>query len=1250
MKWTKEQESIIELKNSNILVSAAAGSGKTAVMVERIIRLVKDGQDIDRFLVVTFTKAAAAGMKQKIQKSLVKALQNKEGNIKHLRRQLSLLNRSMITTIDSFCMDVTKKNFHLTDIDPNFRVGDRSELSILLQESIDEALEDFYANIEDNENFRKLVEGFTGNRGDDELSEIIRRAYKFILSFPDPFAWLNDSVDQMNISGEDLKNSKWLEEIKNHIRLLLDGAKGYLNTALEICKEPNGPLLYIDTLKKDIDIVENLENLLNSDMEEFIEAVKGFKAPRAAAFKEKDNPDVDIEKQIDVNGSKNSNSMRAKYRKIITSIKELLPYDLDYSMYADEINLMQGSIAALRDLIIMTDANYKEKKKDKSIVDFNDLEHYALEILRKENDEGEYEPSEVADYYRKKYNYIFIDEYQDSNSLQETIIDQIKRENNLFMVGDVKQSIYRFRLADPSIFNQKYESFTRDSEDLNSDVIDRKIDLNKNFRSRDEVLSATNFIFENIMTKELGEIEYDEKAALNTGSDFSVNTPVELHIIDKNATEETDDQEDNDLDDRVINSVIDQEIESMETAELEALFAVSRIKKLMKEETCIAGKPEEGQKKTRKIEYKDIVILLRSPSSWAGIFEEWFHKEDIPFYYEGGKGYYETLEVKIIVNLLKLIDNIRQDIPLLSVMRSPIGKFTTEELLEVRLKYPREKHFIGALNKYVFHGKDDKEFSQALVDKLENFTDKIYDWSYKSRYSHLNDLIWNILMNPDISYYNFVGALPNGKMRQANLRMLADLAYEFEKTSMRGLFKFLRYIEKLDKGSDDRGQAKTLGENDNVVRLMSIHKSKGLEFPVVILCGLNKQFNMQDTRNKILLHKNYGIAPKYVNIDERIEKETLARRAIKIKIKKENISEEMRVLYVAMTRAVDRLIMAGSVGKLENKARNWRRGTSKHSVYKGISYMDWICSSLFNKVNFEHFNEIMEDGHWKGWNLQLITRMDLSLNLSDEINLKEKNLAMMDEFKNSKNSPHYEEIGRRLTYKYQYMTSVDIPTKLSVTELKNLNNTEFKKLRYKIPSLVDIFDYNDKDGKFSLDKKITGAEVGTLLHFVMEHLDLKGSLNQEDIINTINKMEDRKLLTKMEAKIAISTYAKKVEGFFRSTIGKRIISSPEVYREAPFVFRKKASGVLDGLNEEDLILVQGIIDCYFIEGEEAIIVDYKTDKIDETKEIAPQIEVLKREYYDQVAMYKEALEKITDKKVKECYLYLFSIGKEVLII
>lgn len=1255
MNWTKEQQRIIDLKNSNLLVSAAAGSGKTAVMVERIIQLVKSGENIDNFLVVTFTKAAANGMRRKIQKSLTSAVTSREGNTKHLRKQLNLLNKSMITTIDSFCMDVVKKNFFLANIEPNFRVGDSNELDILLTESIDEALEDAYSTLDDN--FKILIEGFTNIRGDEELVEIIIKAYKFILSFPDPFGWLNKSSDMLDCTEENLKKSVWFKELRNHIEMMLQGAMGFLNTAHAICCEVDGPYLYVDALDYDMKLIQKLIKLLDSDFSEFVTELNNFKAQRAPSFKAEKYPEVNIEKQIEIAGGKingkQQQGLRDKYKETVKSINKLLIYGSDFKLYAEDIKKMHGSIGALASIIVKVDEKYKEKKSAKTILDYNDLEHFALKILRASSAESStgYEPSSAAMNYKNKFNYIFIDEYQDSNSLQEAIIDQIKRESNLFMVGDVKQSIYKFRLADPSIFNNKYDTYEKDRDDLPEGKINRIIDLNKNFRSRYEILDATNFIFNNIMTKELGEIDYSEEVFLNPGAEFETRTNVELSIIDMDSKVGEEEYLDNDSDDEYVKSEVDEEIESMQTAELEALYAAQKIKDLLKTHICESGKSE-----TRTTEFKDIVILLRSPLNWAGIFEERFKKEDIPFYFDGGRGYYETLEVQVLLNVLKLMDNMRQDIPLISVMRSPIGNFTTEEILEVKLKFPQFKYYVSAFNSYARiadeiekgqNSDDYIDYSLELAYKLKKLRDQITEWSYKSRYSHLSDLIWSILI--ESKYYYFVGSLPNGKTRQANLRMLADKADDYEKTSMRGLFKFLRYIEKMNKKSNDTGTAKTLGENDNVVRLMSIHKSKGLEFPVVILCGANKQFNLQDTRQKILFHKICGIGPKCIDVENRTEKDTLARVAIQNMIKKENLSEEMRVLYVAMTRAVDKLIMVGTVKKLENVSKKWRRGHSKYFVLKGIKYLDWIGSCLFEKVNFQDLEEVFHKGQQKNWNVNRITRSSLSTKMNEELDNKNERIQMLDEFKLKANSEYYDEITRRLEYTYPFESSVKVPNKLSVTEIKNLKEEDFKRLRFNIPGLEDFIEYDETRDAFNLDKKITGAEVGTTLHMVMEHIDLNKSLSKESILEQINEMINKRLLTEQEAKVLKNTYADKIEMFFKSTIGTRMKNAKMVYREAPFVLRKNAQDVLNKLNKDDLVLVQGIIDCYFLEDGEAVIVDYKTDAIDESNSIDLQVEELVKIYRDQINLYKEALEKIKGIKVKESYLYLFSVGKEVLV-
>ena len=1209
MDWTQQQQRIIDLRNSNILVSAAAGSGKTAVLVERIINIVKnESVDIDKFLVVTFTNAAAAGMKQKIQKALVKAAQEEDGNLRHIRRQLNLLNKAQITTLHSFCLYVVRKNFHLLGIDPDFRIGDNSELSILLQESIDEVLERAYTD--GSEDFRALVEAFTKNREDDDLSTIISKTYKFILSFPDPLIWLENSVDYINITEEEFKKSLWFKEIDEYVKMQLDGAKEIINVGIKICEEPDGPILYKNTLIKDMALVEEMLCLLKSDFISFVDAIHSFKAPTLKGYR-KDDPEL-----LRVNEGKLTEikeKLRGEYKDIINGLKKLFPYNT-LDKYVEEISYMYTSIAALKDLIVDLYDTYKCKKLENGIVDFNDLEHYALEILRN-NDES----SDIAKSYQDKFEYIFIDEYQDSNSIQETIIAQIKRNDNLFMVGDVKQSIYRFRLADPSIFNKKYTEYEHDNGKLKEDTVDRIIELNKNFRSRKEILAATNYLFSNIMSKDIGEIDYKENVYLNHGIEFPDENPVELNIIDRASINDYEYEDD--------------EIESLEAAELEALFAVKKIKELLNQETYDPKKEE-----LRNITYKDIVILLRSVKNWSNVFEEVFNREGIPFYFDGGSGYYETIEIQLIINLLKLIDNIKQDIPLISVMRSTIGNFTTEELVEIRVKFPYGPYY-DACNQYK-GCLDDIKIDKYLVNKLDNFFNKIYDWTTRSKYTHLNDLIWEILM--ETNYYDFVGSLPYGKIRQANLRLLTDKAFDFEKTSMRGLFKFLRYIEKLSNISENKTRtAKTLGENDNVVRLMTIHTSKGLEFPVVILCGLNKKFNIQDVTPKILMHKEYGIGTKYVNVEKRVEYQTLSRKAIGNKITLENLSEEMRVLYVAMTRAIDRFIMVGSISSLDTKIKKWRRGHSKYFIYKGSSYLDWICSCLFEGINLEGLNDILAKGQYKDWNVNRVAYSDI---IKEKSKVDQKDIIeKLKDLENYSNKNIYDEVERRLNFKYNYNKSVNTPTKLSVTESKSLDLDKFESLRYNIPSLSNLFEYDEKNRKFKLDKmEYSGTEIGTLIHLVMENIDIKGKLDKSDLIGQLENLMSKNILTQAEERFIITRYLDKIEAFYNSKIGIRLRKSDFIKREVPFVLKKKASEMINNLDECDDILIQGIIDCYFYEGDDVVIIDYKTDTINDS-----QIEDIKSKYRGQIALYKEALEKIEKKRVKEAYLYLMSLGKEI---
>ena len=1204
MKFSPSQQEVINLRDKNILVSAAAGSGKTTVLVERIINLViNENEDIDKFLIVTFTNAAASGMKQKIQKSLVKAVQN-SSNKDHLRHQLNLLYKSNISTIHSFCIDVVRKNFHVIGIDPNFRIGDVNEVDILLNESIDEVLEKSYA--EKSAGFIRLVESFTGNRGNFELNEIIKDVYKFILSFPDPLDWLEDSVEMLNLSVEDLESSAWLEAVRDNSKLLLDGAHEALSSAAKLCHEADGPYTYSEAVLEDLKNINNLQTLLKSSFKEFVEELHLVLFPSLKALRGKAKDEVSLEKQDGVK------SLREEYKKAIVNLRKMIP-NRTFFEFAHDINYMYEPMKALYNIIFDLNENFKTKKLEKSIADFNDVEHYALQVLRQ---------SEIKETYKNKFKYIFIDEYQDSNSLQEELLSQIKRENNLFMVGDVKQSIYRFRLADPSIFNEKCNSYPK----VNDDGLNRRIDLNQNFRSRKEILNGINYIFNNIMSVNIGEVDYNEDVFLNCGAVFkeSEDCFTELHIIDKNSLESEE---------------LEDEIKSMKTAELEATLAVKSIRELLLKHKNgpIKEDIETKETKTEKIQYKDIVILMRSVSSWAGIFEEVFNNEGIPFYFDGGAGYFETIEIQIILNLLKIIDNIRQDIPLLSVMRSPIGSFSTEDLVKIRIASPKF-NFVDAV--YEYKNKWDNE----LAKKLNSFIEKVESWKKRSRYTHLNDFIWEVLM--ETNYYYFVGLLPKGNLRQANLRLLTDKAFEFEKTSMSGLFNFLRYVEKLNVSSGETGSAKTLGENDNVVRLMSVHKSKGLEFPVIIMCGLNKKFNRTDVAKNILKHKDFGIAPKFIDPNERIYRETFPRMAVKNVIKIENLSEEMRVLYVAMTRAVDRLIMIGTVDNFENKLKKWQRSPSLYNIYMEESYLDWICTCLFNGADsnkiFKSVNDkdciykmqyrINDNTYSTNWNINRMTLNQISIKKQEAVVVKRARLNEINDFKNHDNSDFKNEIERRLSYKYTFSSSVNVPTKLSVTDIKILKQEKMERIKYKIPALRDIPQFKEDEG-------FTRAEIGTIVHFVMQHININESLTPDNISSQIFDMVNKKNLTEKEAKVID---VNKINEFFKTSLGERMKSSPLVEREVPFVIKKSANEIINTLNKDDIILIQGIIDCYFLEDEEIVIIDYKTDEI-----INGDYEIVKKEYSSQILSYKEAVEKITNKKVKGCYLYLFEAGKAV---
>ncbi|SET07243.1 DNA helicase/exodeoxyribonuclease V, subunit A [Natronincola peptidivorans] len=1187
--WTKEQKAAIDARESNLLVAAAAGSGKTAVLVERIKEIIlQDKIDIDKLLIVTFTNAAAGEMRERIADAIIKELEKKNENEEHLRRQMTLLNKASITTVHSFCIEVVKKHFHFIDVDPSFRIGDITETGILQLEALEELLEKEYEK--QHPTFLEVVERFGGTREDTPLQDLILKIYRFIQSQPKPYAWLRNQVEDFNIDIEGFEDSVWVKTIKETISINIQGAIDLLEEAEVICNKPNGPEKYLDAIQDDKKQMKATLLAMEKGFGVFYKTVEGFKHKSLSRGKQ----------DVDENLKEEVKSLREKAKDILKNIKTdiviLSPQD-----YVDDLEILYPLMCYLYQLVKDFGERYTEKKKERGIVDFNDLEHYALDIL--ENDKA-------AEEYRAKFEYIFVDEYQDSNIVQETLIQYIKKDNNVFMVGDVKQSIYRFRLADPTLFIDKYESFQLQEGSLN-----RRIDLARNFRSRGEIIDGVNFIFKHIMSKALGEIDYNEDAYLYQGGSFQdiADPSIEVEIIEKDyeGAEE-----------------LEEEIEELEDIEVEARIVAQKIKNLLNQKIY-----DSEEKTYRKLQYKDMVVLMRTTQNWGEIFLETFLREGIPAYADANTGYFEAVEVSMFMNLLKVIDNKRQDLPLLSVMRSPIGKFTIEELIAIRI-YHKKGSFFEAIDQYIHSNHN------PLTEKLNNFIQSLNQWSNEARFMKIDEFLWKLFI--DTGYLYYVGAMPGGSQKQANLRILLDRASQFEKTSIKGLFNFIKFIEKLERSKGDMGSAKILGENDNVVRIMSIHKSKGLEFPVVITAGLGKNFNLRDVNADVLLHKDLGLGPKFTDLSLRTYRDTIAKLAMKDKIKMESLSEEMRILYVALTRPVDKLILVGSVKNLSKLVEKWSKSINPYMLASGRNYLDWIGMVLTKHPDGEALRQLAEIELDKDkllqdpshWSVSLKNRKDIVLEEQEKSIQRKEVEKRLKEYDSKAITSHKNSMDTILNWKYPHRKATSIPSKLSVSEIKKSSIATMESIVYKIPNLVRKPKFLEGTKTFS------AAERGTILHFVLQHLSLASVEKVEDIKKQLQWMTMKELLTEEEVE---TVEIAKIVSFLNSQLGQRMLKAKKVYRETAFNIKKKAKDVIDGLEDcDESLLVQGIIDCYFEEDEGLVLLDYKSDYIPNGN-----INIVVKKYDIQLQLYKEALEKITEKKVKESYLYLFDLDQAV---
>lgn len=1237
--WTEDQWKAIMARNKDILVAAAAGSGKTAVLVERIIQKILSEEktiNVDELLVVTFTNASAAEMRHRIGEALEKAI-NQDPGSRHLRKQLSLLNKASISTLHSFCMEVIRKYYYLIDVDPGFRIADETEAQLIRDEVIDELFEEEYGK-KDNERFFKLVDSFTSDRSDHALMEIVRSIYDFARSNPLPEHYLQSMIEMYDISGVlNLEELPFIHSLLYDIELQLEGAKEMIKRGLELTKIPGGPAPRAENFLDDLNVIETLIRANQESWTTLYQAMQTWSFSRAKPVK-----GDHFEKELTDKAQK----LRDKAKKKIQDVKEEL-FSIKPESFLRDMEEIRPLIETLVGLVSIFAERFAAAKREKGLVDYADLEHYCLEILTGEiTENGEFRPSEAALSYRSHFNEVFVDEYQDTNMVQETILKLIAKEDeqngNMFMVGDVKQSIYRFRLAEPNLFLGKYNRFRQDGE-----ASGLRIDLARNFRSRKEVLEGTNYLFKQIMGIKVGEIEYDEAAALRPGAPYPEDEPypIELLLINQMAEgKEPSFEQETESDPETDSAEFDKA--DLENSQLEARVMAAKIKQLIAAGTQVYN---PKTKSYRPIMYRDMVILLRS-MTWAPQIMEEFKQQGIPIYANLSTGYFEATEVAIMMSLLRVIDNPFQDIPLASVLRSPIVGLNEEELAKIRLH--KKGTFWDAVKSFCrsTQGENTEEF----YEKVRRFYDQLEEWRLKARQGSLAELIWQLYRNTQ--FYDFAGGLPGGKQRQANLRALYDRARQYEQTSFRGLFRFLRFVERMMERGDDLGAARALGEQEDVVRIMTIHSSKGLEFPVVFIAGLSRTFNMTDIRKPYMLDKEFGFAAKYVNPEKRISYPSLPQIAFKRKKKMEMLAEEMRVFYVALTRAKEKLYLIGSLKDADKIIDQWNE-TVPHQDWllqdyeraSAASYLEWVGPALIRHQDCKELRKSDKNTpfvpdeiicHPSSWKITLIPADDIK-NQEFEVGTNEDEYLEMVEKKLEVpvTSAINTEIHSRLTWEYSFTNAAVHRSKQSVSEMKRQRELSDEQSG---TELIRKFKKSiTKRPKFMQEKSLSPAERGTALHMVMQHVDLTNQLSEDRLLEQLKWMVDHELLTAEQAEVIDTTLILK---FFQSELGRRMTNAQMVNREIPFTLSLPASEVYPSWQGgEEPVFIQGIIDCVFEDENGLVLVDYKSDGIyDRFKGGFLQAKpILEDRYRLQINLYTKALEQIWKRKVNERYLFFF---------
>lgn len=1236
VNWTKEQQEAIDTSGTNLLVAAAAGSGKTAVLVERIIQKLINQTDpinIDEILVATFTNASAEEMRNRIGAGLEKAIAADPTSYQ-LKKQLSLLQRASISTLHAFCTQVVRQYAYLLDLDPGFRIGDEMEIDLIKQDVIGEMFEEAYS--EDNEDFERffhVVNMFSNDRSDVEVENLIIQLYTFAMQNPWPEQWLRSVAEDYNLPVDVTEGDlSWLELLKSEVRDQLQAFREAITRALAITEEADGPHHYAAALTVDLEFI----NMAINHQENWDELQEVFVTSKLKSLSSK---------RVECDESKKEviKQLRQGFRDEWNKMKKNL-FSRKLSAHLEDMRTLYPAMKELTDVVIEFKERLSAVKREKALVDFSDLEHFCLEVLiDPASTMEEIIPSDVANAYKKQFKEVLVDEYQDINLVQETILSVISDQagpGNMFMVGDVKQSIYRFRHAEPTLFIDKYKRFAED------DTLGKRIDLAKNFRSREAVLTGANYIFRQIFDEAVGEIDYDERAELIYGNLGYEDTPfenpeAELLLIDRETGVERE------------RNTEGEDIDDLETVQMEARLYAQKINEWI-------GKGDEPPlqvidkttNKKRAIQFRDIVILQRSLTGLATMMSE-LKKQGIPVYAEMRTGYFAAIEIQVMINMLKVIDNPYQDIPLASVLRSPIVGLDEEQLTRIRLLKRREPFYEGV-----------KEFAESTEigsDVVKGFLAQLDQFRLLAKEGALSALIWAIFK--ETGYYDFVGGIPGGRQRQANLRALYDRARGYETTSFRGLFRFLRFIERMEEQKKDLGEARALSEQEDVVRIMTIHKSKGLEFPVVIIGGMNKEFNYMDTRRKYILDKDLGFATKYIDVEKRITYPTLFYLALQQESLRKLLAEEMRVLYVAMTRAKEKIVMIGNVRDYDKEVKKWQQVIHhpewvlpKQMRKNAKSYLDLVGPALMRHEDNENLQEdlllsskvpkeIVADK--SKWHVAIIQGSDLTNILElQKIQKGElrstitnwEQLAEVDE-------ALYEDVSKKLNFTYDYLAATEARAKQSVTEIKRRQE------------LVDDYSGNElvksfqaplvERPKFMQTKtKLSASEIGTAMHAVMQHLPLTKQLSHGEVAKYVEQFVVKEFLTAEEAE-QIDTQA--IERFFQTEIGEVLMQSTHVEREIPFTYTLEAKAVYPEWtsNVDEKVLIQGVIDCMIMSEDKPIILDYKTDKISDEIITSVTIDMLRERYKVQVNLYQQAMSGILKQEIAETYLYFFD--KDLLI-